>query len=134
LYTDFKPKRQGGEHIGYDIIDDEEAVTNALLNLFIIKQGSVPGKPWLGNPLDAFLFDFIGFFEEKTIRTSFQNVVAKYEPRATVVDLRITSHPEYNSLVLEIDFEIVINNEVLIKSIKATYASNKITSLHIREI
>ena len=134
MYVDIKPKYNGSQFVGYDTITEEESVTRSLLNLFLIKQGTVPGKPWLGNPLDSFLFDFVGFFEEKTIKTSFQNVVDKYEPRANILNLKLETHPEFNSLTLYIDFEVVINNNILIKSLKATYASNKITSLHIRDI
>jgi phage baseplate assembly protein W len=83
---------------------DEDAIFNALLNLFTTRMGSVPGKPWLGNNLPDNLFENISGFHEILISKSVQNTIDNYEPRVLVEDVRTDIQPEHNLIKVEIDY------------------------------
>lgn len=132
-YNDIKPKFSNDGIIGYDIVEDVEAVKNALINLFTIRKGEVPGKPWLGNPLSLFLFDNIGFFEQKTMETSFRNTISLYEPRVRISRLTVNTSPEYNRISIYLEFWVLINNRETFENLRISLAHNEMTSIATRQ-
>jgi len=131
-YTDIVPKTNEEDVVGYKLIHDIDAVKNSLINLFTIRKGEVPGKPWLGSPLTPYLFDNIGFFEEKAIQTAFKNTVALYEPRVDIQSLRVVASPEYNRITVTIKFYVLINNTKTFENLRFSLAHNEMTSIVTR--
>ena len=132
-YKDITPKVVSDNLVGYDVSEDLNAVKNALINLFTIEVGEVPGKPWLGNPLSLYLFDNIGFFEERAIETSFQNTIDLYEPRVRIVSLDITSSPEFNRISIYVEYIVLINNTETFDNLRISLAHNEMTAIATRQ-
>ena len=130
-YVDISPKKLNNKLVGYGIKEDLEAVENSLKNLFTIRKGEVPGKPFLGNPLPIYLFDNIGFFEKKSIKTAMINVVEKYEPRVKIVDIKIEEHKEYNAINIIMDYIVFFENKEIFRKTEFSL-SNNMTNLLIR--
>ena len=132
-YTDIVPRVDGENLVGYGLVEDVDSVKNALINLFTIEKGEVPGKPWLGNPLSIFLFDNIGFFEQKTMETSFKNTIDLYEPRVQLEKLTVTPSPEYNRITIYLEFYVLINNTETLENLRISLAHNEMTNIAIRQ-
>jgi len=133
-YKDIIPKYNNNIQIGYDDSFDEEAIQNSLYNLFLINQGEIPGKPWLGNPLQIFLFDNIGYFETETIKVAFINIVEKYEPRVNIIDIDINMESEYNNIMINIIYSILLGGNQKILNYRFSVNYNNITNISLRRI
>ena len=118
---------------GYDIVGDEIAIRNSLLNIFTVQKGEVPGKPKFGNPLNLKIFDIFDFFNASLMRSQVKNIVSKYEPRVTVEDVSINELPEYNRIIINIDYSYVIDNSVRYDTLSVPYAHNNISYLGGRQ-
>jgi len=132
-YKDIIPKHTTVGNIGYDEVFDELAVQESLKNLFIINQGEVPGKPQIGNPLNIFLFDNIGYFEVQGIKTAFINMMEKYEPRVKIVDLDIKEESEYNNISISITYIIMIGDRNTVRNYRFSIGYNTMTNLTLRK-
>ena len=132
-YTDIIPKTDLNNQVGYSLVEDVEAVKNSIMNLFTIQKGAVPGKPWLGSPITPYLFDNIGYFEERTMETSFINTLRKYEPRVRIERLNVISSPEYNRITINLDFFVLINNTETFQNLRFSMAHNEMTSISTRQ-
>ena len=132
-YTDISPKNDVSSQVGYVLVEDIEAVKNSLINLFTIEKGQVPGKPWLGSPITPFLFDNIGYFEERTIETSFRNTIKRFEPRVRVESLKVISSPEYNRISIYLEFFVLINNTKSFQNLRFSLAHNEMTNITTRQ-
>lgn len=118
---------------GYDIVGDELAIRNSLLNIFVIQKGEVPGKPKFGNPLNIKVFDIFDFFNASLMRSQVINIVKKYEPRVTVNDVKINELPEYNRIIIQLEYQYVIDNSVRYDTLAIPYAHNNISFLGGRQ-
>ncbi len=115
--------------VGYDIEYDEDAIKNSLLNIFIIQRGEVPGKPAFGNPLNISLFDLFDFFTVTDMKTAVENVIAKYEPRVRLQGVDIIQAPEYNRIIININYSYIVNNTINYDSLNIPYSHNSISYL-----
>ena len=129
IYQDINPVFDGEYLSGYSIDHDEEAIKNSLLNLFTISKGDVPGKPYLGNPLDLQLFDLFDFFTKTDMETAIINTLQKYEPRINLISIEITEAQEYNRIIIKINYSFVINNIKIYDSLDVPYSHNTISYL-----
>jgi phage baseplate assembly protein W len=131
-YKDITSKYQNNIQVGYEDTFDEEAIQNSLYNLFLINQGEIPGKPWLGNPLQIFLFDNIGYFETQAIRVAFINIIEKYEPRIDLIDVNIGIESEYNNIVIDIVYSPLLGRSKQILNYRFSVNYNNITNISLR--
>lgn len=120
--------------VGYDTEYDIDAIKNSLINLFTIPMGSVPGKPKFGNPLDITLFDNFDAFTSMTIKTAVEQAIAYYEPRITLEDVRVILTPEFNRVIVEIQFGVIVNNNLEIETLYLPFAHNTMTYISTRDI
>ena len=132
VYTDIIPKYENRTNIGYDTVSDLDSINNSLKNLFTIELGEVPGKPWLGNPVSIYLFDNIGFFEERAIETALRNILEKFEPRVSLIGLKIIKEDEYNSINIILDYSAFINGQEVFENINLSVAHNMLTNISSR--
>ncbi len=115
--------------IDYKIDEDAQAIRNSLLNIFLVQQGEVAGKPDFGNPINIMTFDLFNQFEVQTLESTIRNVVSKYEPRVNILRLEIIKAEEFNRLIVQIDYEFNLNNTINYDSIEMPYAHNTVTFL-----
>jgi phage baseplate assembly protein W len=133
-YVDLSPRFSNGILSGYDKVLDDQAVQNSLKNLFTISQGEVPGKPWLGNPLNIFLFDNIGKFEEQAIKAAFINIIEKYEPRVKIIDISLNSQPEYNTINISLYYSLLTGGQDEIDNYRFSLNYNNLTNITLRDL
>ncbi len=114
---------------GYEIEYDEAAIRNSLLNLFTIHKGDVPGKPYLGNPLDLMVFDLFDFFTQKDIETAVINSINTYEPRVQLHNVIISPAPEYNRIIITINYSYAVGATINYDSLDIPYSHNNISYL-----
>lgn len=114
---------------GYKLEYDEFAVKNSLLNIFTINKGEVPGKPGFGNPMDITLFDLFTFFNVKDMETAIGNAIARYEPRVNLSKITIIEAPEYNRLIIQLEYSFVVQDGIYYDTLEIPYSHNAISFL-----
>ena len=132
-YKDIEAIYGTGNLLGYDLDYDLEAVRNSLRNIFLVNQLESPGKPKFGNPLRIDLFDLFDFFTEQTLVAAIENVIARYEPRVQITNILIDLLPEYNRVIIQIEYEMLIQDIVTTDSLSIPYAHNTLTFMDGRE-
>lgn len=133
-YRDLAPRRVNDKLVGYQVSEDLEAIRNSLKNLFSIRLGSVPGKPWLGNPIDIHVFDNIGFFEKRTIKDAFRNVIEKFEPRVEIAKLDIQVSNEFQQVTVYMEYYVLIDSAEVYDNLRISLAQNEMTAIISRTI
>jgi len=118
---------------GYNIVGDELAIRNSLLNIFTVQKGEVAGKPEFGNPLNFKVFDLFDYFNASLMRSQIINIVEKYEPRVTIQDVVINELPEYNRIIIQVQYSYVIDNSIRYDTLSIPYAHNNISYLGGRQ-
>jgi phage baseplate assembly protein W len=134
VYKDITPYNKNNKTIGYKDSINEEAILNSLRNLFLISVGQVPGKPWLGNPINVNLFENIDPFTEHSIKAAYINTIENFEPRVLVEDLIIddmVSHP--NEINVELKYYNLYEDRNILKEYRFSVNYNNITNLTLRE-
>ncbi len=129
FYTDIEPVFSQDHLRNYKIDTDEEAIKHSLRNIFLIHKGTVPGKPWFGNPLDATVFDLFSFFSQRDMEASIRNAIALWEPRVRVESVDITLAPEYNRIIIIINYTYVIDYIIKYNSLEMPLSYNNISFL-----
>jgi phage baseplate assembly protein W len=89
----------------------------------------MPGNPQFGNPLRLSLFDNFDFFTESTLKTAIRVEIEKYEPRVTLLDVKIDLMQEYNRVLVEVIYTINLNNGVTQDSLILPFSANDMTYL-----
>ena len=134
VYKDISPYYKNKSNIGYDSDENEDAILNSLRNLFLISMGQVPGKPWLGNPINVNLFENISPFIERSIEKAFINTITNFEPRVEiekVIVQNMTNQP--NTVDVELRYYNLIEDKNLLKNYRFSINYNSITNLTLRE-
>ena len=132
-YYDISPKISRGELKGYDIETDEQAIKNSLLNIFTVSKGDVPGKPYFGNPMDVSLFDLFDFFNQANLESAIQNAIEKYEPRVNLHRVIITGAPEYNRIIIQLEYSFVVKDVINYDTLTIPYTHNSISYIGGRQ-
>jgi phage baseplate assembly protein W len=128
-FQDFNPIHEGDKLKGYELEYNEDAIKNSLLNLFTIQKGEVPGKPYLGNPLNLQLFDLFDFFTQSDMETAIINVIGMYEPRVTLHRVTVNRAEEYNRIIILIEYSFVIGDSINYDSLAIPYSHNNVSYL-----
>ncbi len=129
IFQDFSPTFRGNNLDGYELEYDDDAVKNSLLNLFTIQKGEVPGKPYLGNPLNLQLFDLFDFFTQSDMETAIINVIGTYEPRVKLHKVTVDQAPEYNRVIIVIEYSYVVGDSVNYDKLTIPYSHNNVSYL-----
>jgi len=131
-YRDFQPKYKNSTLTGYDIVTDIEAVRNSLRNLFLVNKTELPGKPAFGNPLKMKLFDLFDSFTETTIASAIQNEVELFEPRVNVLSVNVIKNPEYNRIIIDITYEVMIYDTLYRDNLYIPFSHDSLTYVDMR--
>jgi phage baseplate assembly protein W len=132
VYKDVKPKIHNDQLIGYSDAYDVEAVRNSLLNIFAVQKAEVPGKPWFGNPLRMDIFDFFDEFTETDLESAIVSEVQKFDPRINIIQVKVQEHIEYNRIIVDIYYSVVINGQEVQDHLILPYSHNDRTFIGSR--
>lgn len=97
-----------------NVVFDIDAINNSITNILTTQRGTVPGKPRFGSDLNTALFNQLDHITEGVIKTSIVNALNEFEPRILVNSVKIKSIPEYNKVVVDINYDYL--DKGLIKS------------------
>ena len=86
---------------------DEEAVKASLRNLIQTKNYERPFHPEIGCQIFSLLFENINSITTQVMKKTVFQTIEKFEPRVTVLDLRINDRPDENSINVDLIFKIV---------------------------
>jgi len=132
-YRDVAPVFNKNKLARLEDVYDIEAIKNSIRNIFIIEQNTLPGKPWFGNPLKTELFELFSSTTEETFLAAVENAVAKFEPRVTITDLAITLAPEFNRIIVDLQFVTDSITQNTTYNMAIPFSHNNFTFLNGRE-
>lgn len=89
------------------------AVKQAVKNLLLTGTGEKPFNPSFGGELGTALFELDTDYNPNEIAEQINSCIERYEPRAKVLNIDITSYPDRNELRAKIVFEIQNIGEVV---------------------
>ena len=91
---------------------DSNAVKQSIRNLVLMMHGDIPFKPDIGCQVYGLLFDNTDLIGMQIAREAIINVIAQYEPRASVIDVVLSDTLDRNGVDIAIYFT-VLNNDAL---------------------
>ena len=100
---------------------DAAAVKQAIKNLILSNRYEKPYRPSYGGDLSGLLFELADENTGNEILSRIKNQIERYEPRAKILNIKVTSRPDYNSLNVYLEFRVV--SVGIIDVLKVTLAS-----------
>jgi len=109
LDLDFTPHPVTG-----DIVQktDAEAVKRAVRNLVLMSRYDKPFKPELDSRIRSMLFEPATSLAAMAIRSHIIDVLFRYEPRASINDVRVIFDEAYNAFRVSISFMLTNTREI----------------------
>lgn len=86
---------------------NEESVKQSLRNLLQIRHYEKPFHSAIGSPLRQLLFEPMNPMTEHVARRTIIDLIANYEPRVELLEVKVVASPENNSLYVNIVFSII---------------------------
>lgn len=83
---------------------NDEAIDNSIRNILLTPKGTMPGKPTFGSDLTKLLFEQIDHVTIDLIKTFVLNSLVEWEPRISVTGINVKDYPEYNKIVIELEY------------------------------
>ena len=85
---------------------DEEAVKESIKNLILTDRGERLMQPYIGGNIRAMLFENNTPVVSKMIQERIKTTIETYEPRASLLEVKVTSNIDSNSVKVDIYFYI----------------------------
>jgi len=114
-YTDLTTPKNLSKLVINEIHDDI-AISNSLKNIFSTPKGTLPGKPYFGTILHQMLFEPIDAITEEIMDGIIKNEIAKFEPRISIISISFDNLPEYNKVVINLQYKYKRKEEVIISN------------------
>ena len=92
---------------------DAAAVKQAVKNLLMTSRFEKPFQPNYGANLNSALFALDTEFDPEYISGLITDSIENYEPRARVLNITLNNKPQYNSLDVTVEFQVVNTNEIV---------------------
>lgn len=107
-YRDFAPgfglQANTGE---IQVLVNEASVMNSIKNLVLTYPGERYYQPNVGSVIGRSLFEFADIYQLDLIKDTILNCISAYEPRATNVQVQVTTNPQTNDVYVQIQFQLV---------------------------
>lgn len=87
-----------------NVVTDKQAIEQSIFNILTTRKGSLAGKPEFGCNLYAYLFEMIDHITINSMQTEIARCLKVYEPRIKVQSVDIYSQPEFNRVILSINY------------------------------
>lgn len=104
IYTNFNRHPETGALVR---LVDEASVKRSLRNLILTNRGERMFQPTLGTDLYKMLFDNMSPVTEDLIKTYITDAINDYEPRVSLITVRVIGNELTNSYDVAIVFEII---------------------------
>jgi phage baseplate assembly protein W len=85
---------------------DEEAVKASIRNLLQTKNYERPFHPEIGCQIYSLLFENFTAVTKQVMEKTIVDVISKFEPRATVLDVNIRDEQDNNSVAVDVTFRL----------------------------
>jgi len=92
---------------------DAAAVKQSVKNILMTNYAERPFMPEFGANLNDFLFNLDTEFDDDLLEESIIRAIEDYEPRAVVLNVKVTTQPDFNSVKATVTFRVLSTNEVL---------------------
>jgi len=99
---------------------DAAAVKQSVKNLLLTSRYEKPFQPNFGANLNSALFALDTDYDPDFIQDLIADAIAKYEPRARVLEISLNLQPETNALDATIVFQVVNTSEVVSVDVSLT--------------
>jgi phage baseplate assembly protein W len=93
---------------------DAAAVKQAIKTLIQTNYFEKPYQPFFGADIRSLLFELADDDIEEEVQEQVIEAIEKYEPRAAIIDVRVRALPDYNSISVTIEFQVVNTSEVVV--------------------
>lgn len=90
---------------------DEEAIKASVRNLISTKNYERPFHPEIGCQIYSLLFENYSPVTRQLMKKTIADVLAKFEPRVELLEVRIRDLPDNNEVSLDVVFKIVNTNK-----------------------
>lgn len=87
-------------------LTDIEAVKNAVKNLVLTSFYERPFHPFLGTRIRESLFELMDRFTALDIEDDVRRVLDNYEPRISLISVRVYPHEDENAIEININFRV----------------------------
>lgn len=88
------------------VLRDVEAVKRSLRNLLYMGRYDRPFEPDIGANLRQLLFEDMNPLTEQALIMQIRGAISRYEPRVTVIDLKVTGSPDRNGYDVSLSFVV----------------------------
>ena len=91
---------------------DAAAVKQSIKNILLTNRFEKPFSPYFGGDLGRFLFSLDTEFDEEDVRDRVISAVSNFEPRASIRRVNVEIAPDFNSVLIDVVFQIIATEEV----------------------
>ena len=91
---------------------DAAAVKQSIKNILLTNRFEKPFSPYFGGDLGRFLFSLDTEFDEEDVRDRVISAVSNFEPRASIRKVNVEIAPDFNSVLVDVVFQIIATEEV----------------------
>lgn len=92
---------------------DEEAIKASIRNLIQTKNFERPFHPEIGSQIFSLLFENFTPVIAQVMKKTILDTIEKFEPRVSVLDIKIQERPDSNELSVDIEFLINSSDQAL---------------------
>lgn len=90
----------------FNTFDDINSIRNGLVNIFTWRRGERIILPEFGNTLYRFLYEPMTIEVLNNIQVEIIEMIERWEPRVSVVDVSIKPFPDQNEILIELQYAI----------------------------
>jgi len=91
---------------------DAAAVKQSIKNLLLTNRNEKPYRPEFGGNLSGLLFSLADGNTGAEISKRIKSAIARYEPRAEILSLKVSSTPDLNVIFVLLEFRVISTNVV----------------------
>jgi len=91
---------------------DAAAVKQSIKNILLTNRFEKPFSPYFGGDLGRFLFSLDTEFDEEDVRDRVISAVSNFEPRASIRRVNVEIAPDFNSVLVDVIFQILATQEI----------------------
>ena len=104
----------------YDIYKktDAAAVKQSIKTLLLTNRNEKPYRPQFGGNLSGLLFSLADGDTGAEISKRIKTAINRYEPRADILSLKVSSTPDMNAIYVRLEFRVLSTNVVEILDLK----------------